>query len=207
MRDAHRLTARNVFQRKMFTGGQNKSMGSSGGMTARNVFRRKMFTGSQNKFMGSSSGMTARNAFTLIEVMIAVMIISVVIATLLQMRGNSTHIFIDLDKKLKINQYTSFFASNENYGFENKNTSLDELISEFNLEDDLRRKLKNTNIEIIYQEISTIDMSEFDIGEKQEEYDEDNQENTEVSQMIFEVGKTILKTKDSSTAILRLRLQ
>ena len=158
--------------------------------------------------MRNAHRLTARNAFTLIEVMIAVVIISVVIATLLQMRGNSTHIFIDLGKKLKVNQYTSFFASNENYGFENKNISLDELLSEFDLEDDLRRKLKSTNVEVIYQELSIIDMSEFDVGEKpKDEFNENTQQNSEVSQMIFEVGKTILKTKDSSTAILRLRLQ
>ena len=183
----------------MFTESQNKSMGSSNGATARNIFHRKMFTGSQNKSVGSS-------AFTLIEVMVAVMIISVVIAALLQMRGNSTHIFMQLDKKLKINQYMSFLISNENFGFENDNISLDEIVSEFDLEDELRRKLKGIHSEVVYQEISTIDMSEFEAKEEDPQ-NYDNQDEESKSAMVFEVGKSILKTKDSSAAILRLRLQ
>ncbi|PHS56730.1 MAG: hypothetical protein COB17_08475 [Sulfurimonas sp.] len=159
--------------------------------TGGNIFCKKMFAGSQNSSM-------ARYAFTLIEVMVSVMIISVVIATLLQMRGNSSHIFLSLDKKLKVNQLASFFISNENYGYENKNTSLDELISEFELEDDLRIKLKNTSVKIIYQEINTIDMSEFSSSK-------DNGNGS--PNMIFELGRSILKTKDSSIALMRLKLQ
>ena len=155
--------------------------------------------------MGSSN----KDAFTLIEVMVAVMIVSVVIATLLQMRGNYTHIFLELDKKLKVNQYTSFFIGNKNFGFEDKTTSLDELVSEYDIEDDLRRELKNTKVELIYKELSIIDMSEFDITSKKEDVYEDDvyKETDEQPQMIFELGSSVLKTKDSSTAIMRLRLQ
>ena len=149
-----------------------------------------------------------REAFTLIEVMVAVLIISVVIATLLQMRGNSTHIFLELDKQSKVNQFSSFFISNQSYGFETKNISLDDLIFEFEVEDDLRRELKDTKVEIIYQEISTIDISEFDVSEEDHEnYEDENQDEENKLAMVFEIGNSILKTKDTSTALLRLKLQ
>ena len=151
-----------------------------------------MFAGSQNNSMG-------RFAFTLIEVMVAVMIISVVIAALLQMRGNSTHLFLNMNQKSKVNQFSSFFISNDNYGYENKTTSLDELIPEFEVEDDLRRELKNIKVDVIYQELATIDMSEFDM--------DSDQDDAAASSMVFEIGKTILKTQDSSVALLRLKLQ
>jgi len=151
-----------------------------------------------HKSQNSSLG---RDGFTLIEVMVAVLIISVVIAALLQMHGNSSHIFLALNQKLKVNQLSSFFIENKNYGYENKNTSLDELVSEFELEDDLRIELRNTDVNIIYQELSIIDLSEFS------NIDDNSNNNQAVSGMIFEVGRSILKTKDSSTALMRLKLQ
>lgn len=146
-----------------------------------------------------------RRGFTLIEVMVAVMIISVVIATLLQMRGNSTHLFLNMDKKSKINQFSSFFIANDNYGYETKTTSLDELVANFEIENDLRRELRDTNVEIIYQELSIIDLSDFSSSESEDNYQ--TQKSEAMSTMVFEIGKTILKTKDSSVALLRLKRQ
>jgi len=149
-----------------------------------------------------------RRGFTLIEVMVAVMIISVVIATLLQMRGNSTFMFLDLNEKSKIYQYGSFFTKNSKYGFENDTTYLDELVSEFEVENDLRRKFQNTKVEIVYQEIGIINMTDFALDASDENINE-NDESQEASAlvMVFEVGKTILKTPTTSTAFLRIRLQ
>ncbi|MCK4875090.1 MAG: prepilin-type N-terminal cleavage/methylation domain-containing protein [Sulfurimonas sp.] len=135
-----------------------------------------------------------RKAFTLIEVMVAVLIISVVIMALFQMKGNSSHIFLNLSKKLELNQYSSFFISNDNYGFEKQTTTLDELLGNFKVEDELRQELKKAKIEVIYQELEQIDMSE------------QSDENSS-SGMIFEIGKTILKTDESSVSLIRLRVQ
>ncbi|MCK4737462.1 MAG: prepilin-type N-terminal cleavage/methylation domain-containing protein [Sulfurimonas sp.] len=135
-----------------------------------------------------------RKAFTLIEVMVAVLIISVVITALFQMKGNSSHIFLNLSKKLEINQYSSFLISNDNYGFEKQTTTLDELLGNFKVEDELRQELKKAKIEVIYQELEQIDMSE------------QSDENAS-SGMIFEIGKTILKTDKSSVSLIRLRVQ
>ncbi|QOY52847.1 type IV pilus modification PilV family protein [Candidatus Sulfurimonas baltica] len=144
-----------------------------------------------------------RKGFTLIEVMVAVLIISVVIAALLQMKGNSSHIFFELEKKIKINQFVSFIIENKDYGFENETTTLDKLISDFDLDDDLRRRVKQSKVEVVYQVLERIDMS--DIGESDNM--EDRVENQAETNMVFEIGKTVLKSDTSSAGLLRLRVQ
>ncbi|MEA1983375.1 MAG: type II secretion system protein, partial [Campylobacterota bacterium] len=60
-----------------------------------------------------------RRAFTLIEVMVAVMIVSIVIAALLQMRGDTSNKLFQLKEMMQTNQYNSFLLSNsEKYAFE-----------------------------------------------------------------------------------------
>jgi prepilin-type N-terminal cleavage/methylation domain-containing protein len=143
---------------------------------------------------------TYRDGFTLVEVMVSVVIISTVIMALFQMFANNTHIFSTLKQQAKISGYTSFFISNEDYGFEKDDITLYELIDGFKVEDELRKELKSIKAKIIYQELESIDMSEFD------EDDSDlNLEKKEVdSEMVFEVGKTILKVNDTSSALLRI---
>ncbi|MFA6196183.1 MAG: type II secretion system protein [Sulfurimonas sp.] len=149
-----------------------------------------------------------RRAFTLIEVMVAVMIISVVILALLQMFANNTHIFSQLTKQAKINQYASLFLANPDYGFETKSVSLNELVSDFKVNDALNSELKNSKVEIVYQKTEQIDMSEYDDKNREKEKLELNKEDKSVnSSMIFEIGKTVLKTDKSSIALFRLRLE
>ena len=131
--------------------------------------------------------------FSLIEVMVAVLVISVVIAALLEMKGNSSHIFLELSKRVKTDQYTSFLIANSEYGFENKKTTLDRLLSDFEVESDLAREFKSTKTELIYQELEMIDL------------DEGNTESS--SGIVFEVGKTVLKAEDSSAGLLRVRVK
>jgi len=47
------------------------------------------------------------SAFTLIEVIVAVMIVSVVIAALLQMRGNTSYKFLEIKKMMHKNNIFS----------------------------------------------------------------------------------------------------
>lgn len=129
--------------------------------------------------------------------MVAVMIISVVILALLEMFANNTHIFSQLTKQAKINQYASLFLANPDYGFETKSVSLDDLVSDFKVNDALSSELKNSKVEIVYQKVKQIDMSEYQEKEKE----------TVNSNMIFEIGKTVLKTDNSSIALLRLRVK
>jgi len=145
-----------------------------------------------------------RNGFTLIEVMVSVVIISTVIMALIELFANNTHIFASLSKKNQTSQSLSFLMSNKDYGFKDEKISLNDLVQDFNLETDLRRKLKDSKVEIIYQEVDTIDMSEFDGSDEEENENEEKESN---SNMVFEIGKTVLKSKDSSSSMLRIQVQ
>jgi len=138
-----------------------------------------------------------KEAFTLIEVMVAVMIISVVIMALIQMYANNTHLFLSLKKQTKVNQYASLLIANEKYGWESDETNLYELVDGFNVEDDLRRELKNIKVKLLYQELQTLDMSEEDVYE----------EGAENSNVVFEIGKSVIQSIDSSTAMIRFKIQ
>lgn len=144
-----------------------------------------------------SKELKSKNAFTLIEVMVAVMIISVVIMALIQMYANNTHIFSSFKKQTKINQYTSFFLANDTYGYEDKSVSLYELVREFNIHNELRQELKFIKVKLVYEELQQIDLSESQSSEI---------ENEETSNMIFEVGKTTLQSNSSSSSLLRFKL-
>jgi len=143
-------------------------------------------------------------AFTLIEVMVAVVIISVVIMALIKLFANNSHIFSTLDNKSQSNQYLSFLISPSDYGLENKESTLYDLVKEFDIEDDLRRELKNIKVKLLYQELDTIDVGEYEADvESQEEQTEEKAS----SSMVFEVGKTILKINNSSVSMLRIKQQ
>ena len=144
----------------------------------------------------------ARNAFTLIEVMVAVVIISVVIMALLELFANNSKIFSMLSLKSENNQYKSLLISSTNYGFEDKKTTLYELVREFDLESDLRQELKAKKVQLIYQELEFIDMSEESIRDEESE-----QESSQAPSMVFEIGKSVMNFENSSSSFLRIRSQ
>lgn len=150
-----------------------------------------------------------RKGFTLIEVMVAVMIISVVILGLLQLFANNTHIFFQLDKKVEYNQYLSVFLANQKYGFEDKKTNMYELLSDFDVNDDLRRQLKEQKVEVMYQELEVIDLGEFQAQKEEtnEEVERSGETKETKSEMIFEMGKSVLKFEDGSVSLTRVKLQ
>ncbi len=152
-----------------------------------------------------------RSAFTLIEVMVSVVIISSVIMALIKLFSNNAHIFASLQRNNEISQSLSFMLSNYDYGFEDDKIALYDLVEDFDLESDLKRELKDRKVEVIYQELDAIDMSEFDGTDEENEdlYEEDVDEEVKnaSSNLVFEIGKTVLKTEESSAAILRIRLQ
>lgn len=144
--------------------------------------------------------MPKRSAFTLMEVMVAVVIVSVVIAALLQMQGNTTHKFFGIKEMMKTNQYSSFLLSvSDKYGFDSSKIDMKRLVDEFELESDLRRRLKSMKVEINYEELTTIDTSELD-----ESSDSDETSN---SSLVFEIGRTSLKTKEFTTHLIRVKIQ
>lgn len=144
--------------------------------------------------------MHKRRAFTLVEVMVAVVIVSVVIAALLQMQGNTNHKLFNIKEMMKTNQYNSFLLSlSDKYGFESSKMDMKRLVYEFELESDLRRRLKGMKLELYYEELTTIDTSELDASSDLNE--------TSNTSLIFEIGKTTLKTKDFTTQVIRVKIQ
>ncbi len=123
--------------------------------------------------------------------MISVVIISVVILALFEMRGNSNLIFFQISDKSKANQYLSFFIGQNGFKDENKKINMKNLTTDFELNSELRREFSDTKIDIKYIELQTIDMKEYDEG----------------SEMIFEIGSTNIKVKNASASFMRIRLQ
>jgi len=156
--------------------------------------------------------MHKRGGFTLIEVMIAVVIISTVIMALLTMNGNNTHIFSSFKEQAKINQYASFFISNTQYGLEDDSVVMDDLLSEFDVESDLRRELKEIKVELVYKIVEQIDLSEYEEDESEADENSDIASDEEQSKdtnstLIVEIGKTTLKLNDTATSLLRIQIQ
>lgn len=132
-----------------------------------------------------------RDAFTLLEVMIAVMILSVVIMALLQMYANGAHIFKSANIKSQTNQYISFLIGDEKYGFENDTFSLDMLVAEFEIDSELRRELKDVKVEFLFDTVK---------------------KSKSGSSAEFQMAKVVLKTTNlrgdmAKTSFLRLRTQ
>lgn len=139
-----------------------------------------------------------RRAFTLIEVMVSVMIVSFVIAALLQIQGDTAHRLIKLKKTIKENQYNSFLISEGGrYGFESNSINLYQLVDNFDVESDLRRKLKAIKTKVSYKKLDVLDSNDFS---------DENDENSG-SDIVLEIGRTSLKSKEFSLSLLRVKLQ
>jgi type II secretory pathway pseudopilin PulG len=87
-----------------------------------------------------------KKSFTLIEVIIAVSLLSVVLLSLFQVRSNNIFILEKTDEKIKDKQYLSMVYDTKGYSKRNENIYLDRY---FNIkDDDLRRKLKEVKIKV-----------------------------------------------------------
>ena len=98
-----------------------------------------------------------RKAFTLIEVMVAVIIISIVIASLLQLFSNNTRFFNKLGQKIDLSMQATLLFDNGTVGFEKEGLMLDELLKDFNPDDELRRKLKEMKAKVDYHTVMRLD--------------------------------------------------
>jgi hypothetical protein len=119
------------------------------------------------------------------EVIVAVLIVSVVIAALLQMRGTTATLFLDIKKRLNTNQIVTLTLWNQNYGFEKSDATLYRLVENFNIDDTLRRELKKSKIKISYDTLDSFD----------------------TQNSVLELGKTKISSKDFSLFIDRVRMQ
>lgn len=128
-----------------------------------------------------------REGFTLLEVMVAVLIVSVVIAAIYEVKGNANTKLFWLKDTIKEVQYNTFLlGASDKYGFETSSVSLNELVADFDLESDLRRKLKSIKLRVSYDELDSIETP---------------------TGSVFEIGKTTMASKTFDTSILRVKLQ
>jgi len=125
-----------------------------------------------------------------------------VIMALLQMNANNTHIFSQVKNQETATQYLSLLVGTK-YGFDNEKISLEELVSDFNLDDDVRRELKHTQIQTSYETLQSIDTSMFDEENNEEETEDIEKKNSLGT--VFEMGRTTILIKHSSASLLRLR--
>ena len=148
--------------------------------------------------------------------MVSVMIISVVVASLLKLFSNNTHMIASLDGKLDASMYASLFSGEidgvgSEFGFENDEYYLSDLIKDFNVEDDLRRQLKEKKAKIIYQVLQQIDAAEMQdsLEESEDALNDDGtiDERQGSNAATLELGKTIVKLPSGeSSSFLRIRL-
>jgi prepilin-type N-terminal cleavage/methylation domain-containing protein len=145
--------------------------------------------------------------FTLIELMVAVMIISVVIASLLQLFSNNTTLFNNVQKQLGSTMQCTLLLGNREIGFEKETVRLDDLVKGFDIDDELRRSLKTKKAFITYTEVRSMDLSEMEEASGQEETDEEIVVDEGAMAQALEIGRTTLKIGDQSSSFLRLKLQ
>ena len=149
--------------------------------------------------------------FTLLEVLVAVMIIAVVIGSLIKLFANNSYTFASVHQKILHTNTTSVLLGNEIYGYEKAKTDLAELVKDFNIDNDLRRELKNIKVEIVYQEVKSIDFGEA--AESIAELDSGgNGEETLIQEAAdavtaLEIGRTTMKINDQASSFLRVKLQ
>ena len=151
------------------------------------------------------------HGFTLIEVLVAVMIIAVVIGALIQLFATNSYTFSSVHQKILHTNTTSLLLGNNIYGYEDKKVGLAELVKDFDIDDDLRRRLKKEKVQILYTEVTSIDFgdaAEALAEAKEGEYNDEAaiSETTEVAN-ILEVGRTTLKTGEQSSSFLRIKFQ
>ncbi len=153
------------------------------------------------------------SGFTLIEVLVAVMIIAVVIGALIQLFATNSHTFSSVHQKILHTNRTTLLLGSQLYGYENKKVSLAELVKDFNIDDDLRRLLKKERVQVLYTEVTSIDFGDAAEAISEVEASENSSdEEALVSQAAeatnaLEVGRTTMKINGESSSFLRVKFQ
>ena len=109
-----------------------------------------------------------RRGFTLAEVLVAVLIISVVGVALLKMRGDMVRSLSLVDSRMKVNQFSSFIFGKVSKNLHGKNLEVYEYVKErYNIKDnDLIHYLKSAKYEYRQDEIYFLHFGEnSDSGE------------------------------------------
>jgi hypothetical protein len=155
-----------------------------------------------------------RSAFSLIEVMVSVILISTVIAALLQLFANNTHLLDDMEARTDHTLRASLLLGNPKYGFVQERKTLDDLVEGFELDDGLRRRLKATRIALGYRADLQLDDATL-MGAESPATEEEKEAAAELEAdaaetsgvFVLEIGQTSLRIGDQRSSWTRLRLQ
>jgi prepilin-type N-terminal cleavage/methylation domain-containing protein len=133
-----------------------------------------------------------RKAFSLVEVMVAVVIISVVIMAMIKMYADSINI-LDIFKKQNASEMAVSYFVQSKFGREEDNTNSYNILSEFDVKDELRQRLKEQKINVDYEKVKVIDMSSIDeaLG----------------SGVVFEIGRTKIDTNGVVLNLTRFKVE
>ena len=112
-----------------------------------------------------------RKSFTLIEIVITVMLISIIGFALLQMQSNTIRSLELLDKRLKVNKYSSFIFSTISKNLHKKNRTVYEFIKDRYIidDDDVIRYLKEKEYVYTQDEMFFLNFGENEDGETEME--------------------------------------
>lgn len=150
-------------------------------------------------------------AFTLLEVAISAMIISVVIGAMLQIFSNNSNYFSGFEKKLDVTWASTLLLGNQDIGFDDKTEELKSLVSSTDMRMDFIQYLDDTEAKITYQVIMLIDSMDIQesIDERSEEEGDEYSSTEDASSdgINLEIGKTIFNVNDTSTYMIRIRTQ
>lgn len=152
-----------------------------------------------------------RKAFSLIEVMVAVILISIVIAALLQLFGTNSRFLGRMEERSSQTIRSTLLLGIKERGFEERKTELSALVEDFELDDDLRRRLKRRAALLDYQADLQLDDTTLGTTESlsSEEANQTGEALPEEESALFvlEIGRTLFTVDEERTAWTRLRLQ
>ena len=98
-----------------------------------------------------------------------------------------------MQNDVKAQQYITLIMHSD-YGLQNKHFSLDKTLARFDIDDDLRRRLKSIDVRVRYKKIQIIDLAE-------------EEDNASATGQNLEIGKTVVTFPDGSYSYLRVSVQ
>ena len=133
------------------------------------------------------------------------MIITVVIGGMLQLFSNNNRFFLTMDSKIDMAYNASLLLGVKESDFESRGISLDDLVRDFNVDDDLRRMLKEVKVTVEYREVMRLDSADLE-AEAEAMADEPDSLGTETAETGLEVGRMSMHYNGLSSSFLRLKL-
>ena len=100
---------------------------------------------------------------------------------------------------------SSLLIGNDTYGYENNTVNLAELVRDFEINDDLRQKLKKYKAKITYTQVKELSQETKKIDKAVDPYLVDSTEGLKERSM--EIGRSSFEMDEFQTAYLRLKLQ